>query len=242
MSLTAVVFCAGYGTRLKPLTDHQPKPLLNLPGGCCLERIIKALTHNGVKKILLNVHHLKEHILTFSKKYSNVHVLEEDHILETGGGLLNMLHLIDDEILLINGDIWIQNMQQTLIDITYYFTSLKLPNLLLQIPVAEALFYDKKGDFFQKKSHSLIHNIFKINRNLPSFEKTAPFVFGGIHLWRRKFIVENKPFETNFSMRHYFDIAENHHNLYGFSINQKWCDIGSLSAYKGLFHYLEMDN
>ena len=242
MIQTAVIFCAGHGTRLKPLTDDHPKPLIPLPGGCCLERIIQGLLDHNIKKIVLNAHHLKEQITAYSKKYPEIHVVDEDDILETGGGLINMLPLIDDDILLINGDIWTENMSKTLNDAIRYFQSLNLPNLLLQIPRDQALFYDKKGDFFQKNINDSITSAFQITRNLPPFEETAPFVFGGIHLWRKKFILENKPTETKFSMRHYFDKAQQHNALHGFVINQKWCDIGTLAAYKGLYHYLEGNN
>jgi MurNAc alpha-1-phosphate uridylyltransferase len=242
MIQSAVIFCAGYGTRLKPLTDHHPKPLLSLPNGCCLERIIHALTKNGVQKIILNVHHLKEQIIVFCKKYPQVHIVEEDNILETGGGVLNMLPLLDDHILLINGDIWAEDLTQTLSDIIHHFYNLNLPSLLLQIPRPQALFYDKKGDFFAKCPKDNISAPFKVRRNLPPFEDIAPFIFGGIHLWGKKFILENKPPEKKFSMRHYFDIAEQKNSLYGFVAHQKWCDIGTLAAYKGLFHYLEGNN
>lgn len=242
MIQTAVIFCAGYGTRLKPLTDHHPKPLLSLPKGCCLERIIHALTKNGVQKIILNVHHLKEQIIAFSKKYPQVHVVEEKSILETGGAVLNMLPLLDDTILLINGDIWAEDLTQTLYNFIHHFHNLKVPSLLLQIPRLQALFYDKKGDFFPKCPEELMTSPFKIRRNLSSFKSIAPFVFGGIHLWHKKFILENKPQDKKFSMRHYFDIAEQKNSLYGFVTDQKWCDIGTLGAYRGLFHYLEGNN
>jgi MurNAc alpha-1-phosphate uridylyltransferase len=242
MVKTAVIFCAGYGTRLKPLTDTCPKPLLPLPGGCCLERIIQALLNNNVQKILLNAHHLKKHIIAFSKKYPQLQVTQENDILETGGGVINMLPFLDENILLINGDIWTENMSQTVRDVIHRFKSLNLPNLLLQIPRPQALFYEKKGDFFQKEAHAHTTDVFKITRNLPPFEQMAPFVFGGIHLWRKKFILKNKPPETKFSMLHYFDLAEQYNELYGFVINQKWCDMGTPAAYNGLFNYLKGNN
>jgi len=89
-----MIFAAGKGTRLKPLTDNIPKALIKVKGMPLLEHVIKHLKQFGVNEIIINVHYLAEQIKYFlkTKNYFNVqfHISDEsDLLLDTGGGLKN---------------------------------------------------------------------------------------------------------------------------------------------------------
>jgi len=105
--MKAVILCAGYGTRLKPITDHTPKPLIKVLGIPLLEYTINLLYQYDVREIYINRHHLPEKFdkVNFPKKVK-VHFSTEQQILGTLGGIMSFKeHLLDDDFLVINGDI-----------------------------------------------------------------------------------------------------------------------------------------
>ena len=87
-----MLLAAGLGTRLKPLTDHKPKALVEVGGVTLLERSIRLLKRHGVNAIILNVHHFSELVIQFleEKAYFGIPITlsdERDQLLDTGGGL-----------------------------------------------------------------------------------------------------------------------------------------------------------
>ena len=92
---TALILCAGYGKRLNPLTLKIPKPLLKLNEITLLENTINLITKLGIKKIKLNTFYLKDKIKSFIKKKNfniEIEVVDDgDNILDTGGGIYNMI-------------------------------------------------------------------------------------------------------------------------------------------------------
>lgn len=110
--MKAMIFAAGLGTRLKPLTGNKPKALVELGGKTLLERSISYLKSYGVSDITINVHHYAQQIKDFLEQNHNfgllIHVSDEsDLLLDTGGGVLKAGPLLqgDESILLINVDI-----------------------------------------------------------------------------------------------------------------------------------------
>ena len=108
----AMIFAAGLGTRLKPLTDHMPKALVEVGGVTLLERVITNLKAAGMERIIINVHHFADMIEQFLKDHDNfgtdIRVSDErSGLLETGGGLKHAAGLFykDDTILIHNVDI-----------------------------------------------------------------------------------------------------------------------------------------
>ena len=109
--MKAMILAAGKGTRLAPLTDTTPKPLLKLAGKPLIVWQIEALAAAGVQQIVINLHHLGQQIsdtLGDGRQYGVVITYShERELLETGGGIVNALPLLGDEpFWLLNGDIW----------------------------------------------------------------------------------------------------------------------------------------
>lgn len=107
-----MIFAAGLGTRLKPLTDTMPKALVSVGGQTLLQRTIQKLAHAGVKRIVINVHHFSEQIKSYLDTHRNfgLDILvsdESDGLLETGGGIKKAqpLFLPEGNILIHNVDI-----------------------------------------------------------------------------------------------------------------------------------------
>ena len=110
--MKAMIFAAGFGTRLRPLTDKTPKVMLPIGGQPLLKIILDRLYIAGIQEVVVNVHYLPDVIERFLKNYQKygmtIHISDEsDAILETGGGLLRAQKYFDDghPFLLANGDI-----------------------------------------------------------------------------------------------------------------------------------------
>lgn len=110
--MKAMILAAGRGERLRPLTDHSPKPLLKAGNFRLIEYLIQALVQAGFDEIVINTAHLAEQ---FPQALGNgnrfgakiIYSTEEEGGLETAGGIINALSLLGDEpFLIVNGDLW----------------------------------------------------------------------------------------------------------------------------------------
>lgn len=111
--MKAMIFCAGLGTRLRPITDTLPKALLPLGGKTLLQHQIERLQAAGISDIVINVHHLPDQIVRFLQQHNNfgcrIAVSDESNrLLNTGGGLLKATPLLcgdSEPVLACNVDI-----------------------------------------------------------------------------------------------------------------------------------------
>ena len=98
---TALILCAGFGKRLNPLTLDTPKPLLKLNNITLLETCINTIIKLGFKQIFINTFYLKKKISNFIKNKNfpiKIQIIDDGKsILNTGGGILNMISLLDDQ-------------------------------------------------------------------------------------------------------------------------------------------------
>lgn len=105
-----MIFAAGLGTRLKPLTDHMPKALAPVAGKPMLEHVIEKLKASGFDEIVINVHHFANQIIDFLKAKDNFGIKiwisdETDELLDTGGGIKKASGYFDEPFLVHNADI-----------------------------------------------------------------------------------------------------------------------------------------
>ncbi|MDT8448201.1 MAG: sugar phosphate nucleotidyltransferase [bacterium] len=105
----AMVFCAGLGTRLRPLSLKTPKPLVEIGGQPMLAWIAQSLQQAGVERLVLNTHWLPEQVETYAQTHLAPHfelfISREPHILGTGGGLYQARQWLDQDFFLVNADI-----------------------------------------------------------------------------------------------------------------------------------------
>ena len=150
---TALILCAGFGKRLNPITLDMPKPLLKINNLTLLDHSIKIIIDLGIKKILINTFYLKEKFYEYFKNHNykvDLEIVEDgSNILDTGGGILNLINKSDDEnFLVLNPDtIWNKKYIKEINAMNELFFSKKIKNLLLL--VNKKLSFDKniKGDF-----------------------------------------------------------------------------------------------
>jgi MurNAc alpha-1-phosphate uridylyltransferase len=109
--MKAMILAAGRGERLRPLTDHTPKPMVNVHGQPLLAHQIHWLNAAGISELVINLHHLGDQIEACfgdgSAHGTSIRYSRETELLETGGGIVNALPLLGDEpFLILNGDIF----------------------------------------------------------------------------------------------------------------------------------------
>jgi MurNAc alpha-1-phosphate uridylyltransferase len=222
---TAFILCAGLGKRLNPMTFETPKPLLKLNDKTMLEKCINMILELGIKKIFLNTFHLGNQISEFvkNKKFPiDIQIINDGNvILNTGGGILNMIKNSQDEnFIIFNPDtLWGLNYLDEINNMQNLYFSNNLENILLC--VKKNLSFDKnlKGDF-NLINHSLRKN------------KDNDFIFIGCQILNKSLFNSYKL--CNFSISEIWDELLNKNELNGFESVNKFYHLTNLETFKKL--------
>ncbi len=222
---TALILCAGFGKRLNPLTLKTPKPLLKINNVTLLENCIDMVTKLGVKNILLNTFHLNKELHNFvNKKSFSVKVKtiqESEKILNTGGGILNMIeHCKDNDFLILNPDTLWNDLYISEIDKmqNFYFSN-KMNNILLVVKKELSFDQNLMGDFELKK-------------NLLDKKGPKNFIFTGCQILNKNLFKEYKV--SNFSISKIWNDLQKKDKLNGFQSNKKFYHLTNLDIFKKL--------
>jgi MurNAc alpha-1-phosphate uridylyltransferase len=134
----AMVLAAGYGVRLRPLTDHTPKPLVPVAGKPMIEYALDHLRAYGIGEIIINVSHHKDQMIEYADRCRDLRfrISEEAEPLETGGGLKRALPLLGTEpVFTINSDIlWEDDGESALDGLVRHWDGDRMDFLLLVQP------------------------------------------------------------------------------------------------------------
>ncbi|MDC0328259.1 sugar phosphate nucleotidyltransferase [Candidatus Pelagibacter sp.] len=222
---TALILCAGYGKRLNPLTLVEPKPLLKVNEITLLENCIDLIKSLGIKKIILNTFYLKEKIESFVeiKKFDlDITIIDDGKkILNTGGGILNMMNSSNDsDFLILNPDtVWNHGYLEKIKGMEdFYFTN-KIKNILLL--VNKNLSFDKKlkGDF------NLLKN--KIKKDLQN-----DLVYTGCQIMNKNLFDSYSV--SDFSVSEIWNNLASKNQLHGYESLEKFYHLTNLEVYKEL--------
>lgn len=175
---TAMVLAAGLGTRMRPLTDSRPKPLVMLAGRSLIDRVLDRLEQAGIERAVVNVHHFADQLEAHLAERSRPHVVVSDEraqLLETGGGVVKALpHLGQDPFLIVNSDAaWIEGPGSNIERLAAAWRNDRMDALLLLAPTGDMTGYDGAGDFSMDGEGRLAR---RREREL------APFVFTGVSI------------------------------------------------------------
>ena len=222
---TAFILCAGFGKRLNPLTLDTPKPLIKLNNITVLETCINLIESLGIQQISINTFYLKDQIHSFinNKKFrSKISIVEDgDKILDTGGGIKNMMkHTTEENVLIFNPDtIWKKNYINEIIEMEKLYFSNQLKNILLL--VKKELSFDKNlsGDF------GLIDNLIIKNND-------RKFIYTGCQIINKKLLSDYK--DKNFSISNVWNDLIKKKELYGFETTEKFYHLTDLETFKKL--------
>jgi MurNAc alpha-1-phosphate uridylyltransferase len=222
---TALILCAGYGKRLNPLTLIEPKPLLKVNEITLLENSINLIKSLGIKKILINTFYLKEKIESFIaiKNFDlDIKIINDGKkILNTGGGILNMINSSDDsDFLILNPDtVWNQGYVEKIKNMEdFYFTN-QIKNILLLVNKNHSFDKKLKGDF------NLLENIIKK-------EPQNNLIYTGCQIINKSlfgsFLV------NNFSISKIWNELISKNKLYGYESSEDFYHLTNLEVYKEL--------
>ena len=155
---SALILCAGYGKRLQPLTNNIPKPLLNIKNINLLDNSLRFIQSIGIEKIKINTFYLGDKIQNYieSKNYPlNIDIVSDgEKILDTGGGIFNLIKKSDDEdFVILNPDtLWNSNYINTFNEMEKYYFKNKIKNLLMVVNKDKSFDTRFKGDFSLNKN------------------------------------------------------------------------------------------
>lgn len=225
--MKAMIFAAGKGTRLKPITNTIPKALVKVNGIPMLQRVIQKLIQSGVDEIILNVHHFADQIIEFLKENDHFGIRieishEKDELLDTGGGLKKASWFFKDNkpFILHNVDILSDIDLAKMLE--YHQQKKALATLAVRERKSSRYFlfnHDNQLCGWQNVKTGEIIN------HYPSNTKNK-FAFSGIHIINPE-IFNYWPRLTKFSIvKTYLNLSQNH-PIVAFRHNQDyWFDIG----------------
>ena len=222
---TALILCAGLGKRVLPLSLEIPKPLLKLNNITLLENTINLLEALKIENIKLNTFYLQNQIKDFfsnQKFKAKIEIIEDGKkILDTGGGIYNLIKASDDEdFLVLNPDtVWSLNYLETIKNMKKFYFEKKIQSLLMVVSKNKSFDKRFKGDFELK-----FNQLFRKNKN--------NFIYTGCQLINRNLFknIKNK----NFSITKIWNEQLNEKKLYGHESKEEFIHITDLEIYNKL--------
>ena len=222
---TALILCAGFGKRLNPITLNTPKPLLEIKNVSMLERCIHLIEKLGIQKILINTFYLKNQFSNFlkSKNFNiDIKIIEDgEHILDTGGGIQNMIKDSNEkDFIIFNPDtIWSNDYKDEILQMEKIYFSEKLENILLL--ANKKLSFDKKlkGDF-------------NLNNNLINKEAEKEFIYIGCQIINKKLFIKEKM--ENYSILEIWNNLLDQKKLFGYESQNDFYHLTDLDIFKKL--------
>lgn len=229
--MKAMILAAGLGNRMRPLTDHTPKPLLQVGGKPLIEYHLLNLQRAGIGEVIINLAYLgdkiRHHLGDGSVFGLNIQYSAEPEPLETGGAIVQASRLLGTEpFLLVNGDVWCELELDNFIARAHAHSDSKGHLLLVPNP-----------DFHPQGDFALADN----GKLLDDPEKTAQyrFTFGGISLLHPS-LIDNYPLKRQkFPLVEVFRHAINAEQLTGEVYNGHWSDVGTPGRLNLLDTYLK---
>jgi N-acetyl-alpha-D-muramate 1-phosphate uridylyltransferase len=219
----AMVLAAGFGVRMRPITDTTPKPLVKVLGRTLIDRTIDRLIDAGVETVVVNTHHLSQQVHDHLETRNDVEILfsVEDPILETGGGIANALDQFGGEAFFAcNGDtLWLNGTQDALKRMLKHWDDAQMDALLMLHSTVDAYGYDGLGDF-------CVDPLGLLTRR-PEGEVT-PYLFTGVQILHPR-LFKNCP-EGAFSLNVLYDRALQNQRLYGMVHDGEWFHVGTPGA------------
>ena len=219
---TALILCAGFGKRLLPLTQSTPKPLLKIGQITLLERTIKLIEKLQIKKIKINTFYLSKEIKKFVDQLNtnlDIQLIEDgNEILDTGGGIFNMIKDSSEEnFLVFNPDtLWNENYDKNISKMVDLYFRKQINNILLVVP--KDLSFDKrlKGDF----------NL--INEKLTK-DNNKNFIYTGCQIINKN--IFSKITKKKFSMNEIWNSQLKESRLFAYESNIEFLHVTDLEIY-----------
>ena len=229
----AMVLAAGKGTRLRPLTDTLPKPLVTVGGRTLIDRSLDRLQESGVETAVVNLHHLgamiEDHLA--GRPAPEIVYSREGELLETGGGVAKALPLLGaGPFYVVNGDVmWLNGPRSALARMAATWDDGAMDALLLLHSTVEAYGYQGRGDFCADDSAVLSRR--------PEGE-ISPYVYTGVQLVHPR-LFAGAPGDA-FSFNVLYDKAIEAGRLHGMVHDGEWFHIGTAEGLAEADGYMQV--
>ncbi len=207
----AMIFAAGFGTRMGPLTAARPKPMVMLAGRPMIDRAVDIIRDAGVVRIAANLHYHAEMLASHLEPQGVALSREEPDILETGGGLRAALPLLGDgPVYTLNPDAaW--RGPNPLTTLAAKWRPEKMDALLLLIPRVQARGYTGQGDFLKDSDGQLARG--------------PGMVYSGAQILQTELL--DGVAQKVFSLNKVWDFMQARGRLFGVVYPGEWCDVGT---------------
>ena len=224
--MRAMVLAAGLGTRMQPLTDTLPKPLVKVAGQALLDHVLDRLANAGVETAVVNVHHMADQIENHLKGRARPRIEisdERGELLDTGGGVVKALKRLGPEPFLhMNSDtLWIEGVTPNLPRLAAGFDPARMDILLLLASTTASIGYEGRGDFVMAPDGRLARR---------AERQVAPFVYAGAAMLSPAQFADAP--KGKFSLNTMFDRAIEAGRLYGQRLEGTWMHVGTPAAIK----------
>jgi MurNAc alpha-1-phosphate uridylyltransferase len=220
----AMVLAAGLGTRMQPLTDTLPKPLVKVAGKALIDHVLDRLADAGVTRAVVNVHHMADQIESHLKGRTRPAIDisdERGELLDTGGGVLKALpRLGHAPFFHMNSDtMWVEGVTPNLSRLAALFDAECMDILLLVASTTASIGYEGRGDFLMAPDGRLSRR---------AERQVAPFVYAGAAILSPA-VFSDAP-QGKFSLNRLFDGAIAAERLYGLRLEGTWMHVGTPAA------------
>jgi N-acetyl-alpha-D-muramate 1-phosphate uridylyltransferase len=216
---TGMVLAAGLGTRMRPISETMPKPLLELAGRTLLDHAIDRLALAGIERVVVNVHYKPEMITErlAARRQPKIEISHEEELLETGGGVLKALPLLDEAFFVVNSDVlWLDGKDYALTRLASAFDPERMDAVLLLQRTTSAIGYEGRGDYFLDSLG---------NPRRRAEQEIAPYIFTGVQLLHRRAF--DAVGDKRFSLNRIYDKANRAGRLHAIVHDGEWYHVGT---------------
>ena len=220
-----MIFAAGLGKRMYPLTKDKPKPLIKIKNKSILKKNIEKLIQNNFKNIIVNAYYYPEQIMREIEEFSSVKIIFEKERLETGGGLANAINknYFDKKspIVLLNSDIFWENENYNSLEKIQNLWNPDKMDMLLCLKRKEEFFgYDGIGDFDLANNESFPSRISK--------DEINPLAYTGLQVTKQGIFKNMK--KKYFSVKEKIFESLAKQKLFGYIDTNPWFHIGTINT------------
>lgn len=220
----AMVLSAGLGTRMRPLTENIPKPLVPVAGKPLIDHVLDRLVEAGISRAVINVHHLAEQLVAHLAPRAAPRIVisdEREHLLDSGGGVLKALPQLGEGPFLIHNcdSIWTEGKVSNLARLAGCWDETTMDCLLMLAPATASLGYAGRGDFALDAAG-------RIRRR--GSDASVPFAFAGVSLANAR-LFDAAP-TGPFSLNRPWDAAIARGRAFGIVLEGQWMHVGDPAA------------
>jgi MurNAc alpha-1-phosphate uridylyltransferase len=220
----AIVLAAGLGSRMRPITESLPKPLVRVCGKPLLDYGLDCLARKSVKKAVVNVHYLADEIEAYLAERKDIEVVfsdERQRLLDSGGGVKKALGQLGKQpFFLLNSDsFWLEGSTPNLSLLENCWDEEKMDMLLLLSPMTNAIGFSGSGDFDMMPDGILKRR---------AERKIAAFAYAGAAIIHPRIFTDTP--DEPFSLNLLFNKAIEEERLYGCRMNGLWLHVGTPDA------------